>query len=77
MIGMAGIAAYVGNTGDMIMAGITGYVEGFGSGKDIFIMIRYDVRSMALVAGFRVSGYADGSSCLGSVCKTDKKETRH
>jgi hypothetical protein len=43
MIGVAGIAAYVGNTGDIIMAGVTGYVEGFGIGEDVFIMIRYDV----------------------------------
>jgi hypothetical protein len=43
MIGMAGIAAYVSNTGDIIMAWITGCVEGFGIGKDIFIVIRYDV----------------------------------
>jgi len=43
MLSMAGIAAYVGNTGDMRVARVTGCVEGFGSGKDIFIVIGNDV----------------------------------
>jgi hypothetical protein len=43
MIGMTGIAAYVVNAGDIIMAWVTGCVEGFGSAENVCIVICYDV----------------------------------